>query len=254
VRENKLKRLFREGRTAIGVLTPFNDPEAVEFLGLVGFDFVFLDGEHGALSAERCQELIRAAQLRDVETIVRVPTNDPTVILGYLETGAWNIQVPHVNSVDDARRAVQAVRYPPLGNRGAGSSTRAADYGLRLGAAEYFARANQQTMVIPMIEEPAAVDQIDEIVAVEGLEAIFIGSGDLALTMGHPGQRSHPDVLAAITRVHTAARAAGIAVGGVGGDAAANNALVEQDYQFVLNSAGALFAAGCRTLLDGIER
>jgi 4-hydroxy-2-oxoheptanedioate aldolase len=254
VRENKLKRLIREGRTAIGAATPFHDPEAVEFLGLLGFDFVFLDGEHGALSTERCQELIRAAQLRDVETIVRVPANDPAVILGYLEAGAWNIQVPHVNGGDEARRAVQAVRYPPLGIRGAGSSTRAADYGLRLGAAEYFARANEQSMVIPMIEEPAAVERIDEIVAVEGLEAIFIGSGDLALTMGYPGQRGHPDVLAAIDRVHRAARAAGIAVGGVGGDAAANNALIEQDYQFVLNSAGALFAAGCRTLLDGINR
>jgi 4-hydroxy-2-oxoheptanedioate aldolase len=254
VRENKLKRLIREGRTAIGAATPFNDPEAVEFLGLLGFDFVFLDGEHGALSTERCQELIRAAELRDVETIVRVPANDPAVILGYLEAGAWNIQVPHVNGGDEARRAVRAVRYPPLGIRGAGSSTRAADYGLRLGAAEYFARANEQTMVIPMIEEPAAVERIDEIVAVEGLEAIFIGSGDLALTMGYPGQRGHPDVLAAIDRVHRAARAAGIAVGGVGGDAAANNALIEQDYQFLLNSAGALFAAGCRTLLDGIRR
>ena len=254
MRENTLKRLIRAGRPAIGALTPFHHPEAVEFLGLLGFDFVFVDGEHGALSAELCQELMRAAQLRDVETIVRVPVNDPAVILGYLEAGALNIQVPHVNSAEDARRAVHAVRYPPQGIRGAGSSTRAADYGLRLGAAEYFARANEQTMVIPMIEEPAAVDQIDEIVAVEGLEAIFIGSGDLALTMGYPGQRGHPDVLAAIGRVHAAGRAAGIAVGGVGGDAAANSALIKQDYQFLLNSAGALFAAGCRTLLDGINR
>ena len=254
MRENTLKRLFREGRTAIGVLTPFMDPEAVEFLGLLGFDFVFLDGEHLPLTPAKCQELVRAAQLRGIETVVRVPTNNPAVILGYLEAGALNIQVPHVNSAEEARRAVQAVKYPPVGIRGAGSSTRAADYGLGLGAAEYFAAANEQTLVIPMIEEPAAVENVDQIVKVEGLEAIFIGSGDLALTMGYPGQRGQPEVLDAIGRVHRAARDAGIAVGGVGGDAAANNALIRDDYQFILNSAGALFAGACRAFLSGIER
>ena len=213
MRENQLKRMFREGKAAVGATAPFHTPEAVEMMGLLGFDFVFLDGEHGGLGPESCQSLVRAAQLSGIEPIVRVPRNDPTVILGYLETGAWSIQVPHVNTAEDARRAVEAIKYPPMGIRGAGSTTRAADYGLGPGPAEYFGHANEQTLVIPMIEEPAAVENIDEIVRVEGLEAIFIGSGDLALTMGYPGQRSHPDVMAAMDRAFQAGRSAGITVG-----------------------------------------
>ncbi len=254
MRENKLKRMFREGRMAVGIMPPFQTPEAVEFVGLAGFDFVFIDGEHTALTPECCQALVRAAQLTEIEPVVRVPSNDPAVILSYLETGALTIQVPHVNTADDARRALAAVHYPPRGIRGAGSTTRAAQYGLRLGPADYFAWADQQTLVIPQIEEPAAVQNVKEIVAVEGLEALFIGSGDLALTLGYPGQRAHPEVLAAINTVRDAALGAKIPLGGVGGDAAANVALRDQGYLFTLNSGGALLAGACRRLLEGIRK
>jgi 2-keto-3-deoxy-L-rhamnonate aldolase RhmA len=254
MRENKLKRMFREGRLAVGVMPPFVTPQAVEFLGLLGFDFAFIDGEHSAIGPETCEDLVRAAQLTEIEPIVRVPRNDPQTILSYLETGAWTIQVPHVNTAEDARLAVQSVKYPPRGIRGAGSSSRAAQYGLRRGAADYFAWANEQTLVIPMIEEATAVENIDQIVRVEGLEALFIGSGDLALSMGYPGQRAHPEVLAAIERVRAAAKDAGVPLGGVGGDAAANSALAEQGYLFSLNSGGALLAGACRAFLDGIRR
>jgi 4-hydroxy-2-oxoheptanedioate aldolase len=159
-----------------------------------------------------------------------------------------------VNTADDARRALAAVRYPPRGIRGAGSTTRAAQYGLRRGPADYFARADDQTLMIPQLEEPIAVRNVDKIVAVEGLEALFIGSGDLALTMGFPGQRAHPDVLAAINTVRDASLKAGIPLGGVGGDAAANIALRDQGYLFTLNGGGALLAGAYRALLDGIER
>lgn len=254
MRENKLKRMFREKRLAVGASAPFYTPEAVEFLGLLGFDFVFIDGEHGPLSPDLCQAMVRAAELTGIEPVVRVPSGDPWVILSYLEVGALTVQVPHVNSADEAKRVVDAVKYPPVGNRGAGSTTRAAQYGLRLGAADYFAAANEQTLAIPMIEEPAGVENVKEIVRVPGLEALFIGSGDLALTMGFPGQRTHPPVLRAIERVRDAALAAGVPVGGVGGTAAANNELAKQGYRFSLNSGGALFAGGCIAFLEGIER
>jgi 4-hydroxy-2-oxoheptanedioate aldolase len=254
VRDNKLKRMFREGRMAVGITPPFQTPEAVELVGLAGFDFVFVDGEHTPLTPESCQALVRAAQLVEIEPVVRVPSNDPAVILSYLEVGTLTIQVPHVNTADDARRAIAAVRYPPRGVRGAGSTTRAADYGLRRGAADYFAWADEQTLMIPQLEEPIAVRNVDEIAAVEGLEALFIGSGDLALTMGYPGQRAHPDVLDAINTVRNAGLRAGIPVGGVGGDAAANIALRDQGYLFTLNSGGALLTSACRTLLDGIRK
>jgi 4-hydroxy-2-oxoheptanedioate aldolase len=254
VRENKLKRMFREGRLAVGVSSPFYTAEAVEFIGLLGFDFVFIDGEHGPLTPAVAQPMILAAELTGIEPVVRVPSPDAWVILSYLEVGALTVQVPHVNTPEIAKQVVDAVKYPPVGNRGAGSTTRAARYGLRLGAAEYFAAANDQTLAIPMIEEPTAVENAEEIVKVPGLEAIFIGSGDLALTMGLPGQRSHPEVLAAINRTRDAAIKAGVPVGGVGGSSAANNDLIKEGYAFSLNSSGALFAGACKSFLEGIQR
>jgi 2-keto-3-deoxy-L-rhamnonate aldolase RhmA len=254
VLENTLLKMFREGRMAVGATPPFVSPEAVEAMGIIGFDFVFLDGEHSAISPETCQALVRAAELTGTEPLVRVPANNPQTILSYLETGALTVQIPHINTADEAHLAVQSVKYPPLGIRGAGSTSRAADYGLRLGSADYFAAANQQTLAIPMIEEITGVENVDEIVNVEGLQALFIGSGDLALSMGLPGQRSHPDVLAAINKVRDACKKAGVPVGGVGGDAAANNDLREQGYAFTLNSSLGMMAASFRAFLDGIER
>ena len=123
---------------------------------------------------------------------MRVPANNPQTILSYLETGALTVQIPHVNTAEEAHLAVQAVKYPPLGIRGAGSS-RAADYGLRLGSADYFAAANQQTLAIPMVEEIQGVENVDEIVKVEGLQALFIGVGaNLALSMGLPCEAQPP--------------------------------------------------------------
>lgn len=254
MRENKLLTMFREGRLAVGASPPFISPETVEFMGLVGFDFAFIDAEHAAIGPETCQALVRAAELTGIEPIVRVPANTPQTILSYLETGALVVQIPHTNTAEEVLQAVRSVKYPPLGIRGAGSTSRAADYGLRLGSADYFAEANRQTLAIPMVEEITAVENVDEIVKVEGLQALFIGSGDLALSMGLPGQRSHPDVLDAIARVREAAKKAGIPVGGVGGSAEANNQMKAEGYAFTLNSASGLVASAFRAFLDGIQR
>ena len=119
MRENRLLKMFGEGRLAVGATPPFVSPEAVEFMGIVGFDFVFLDAEHDAIGPETCQALVRAAELTGIEPLVRVPANNPQTILSYLETGALTVQIPHVNTAEEAHLAVQAVKYPPLGIRGA---------------------------------------------------------------------------------------------------------------------------------------
>lgn len=254
MRENSLLKTFREGGMAVGASPPFLTPECIEFMGIIGFDFAFLDGEHAALSPETCQSLVRAAQLTGIEPLVRVPANTPQTILSYLETGAATVQIPHTNTAEEVEQAVRSVKYPPLGIRGAGSTSRAAEWGLRLGSADYFAAANKQTLAIPMVEEVQAVENVNEIVQVEGLQALFIGSGDLALSMGLPGQRSHPDVLDAIAKVREAAKKAGIPVGGVGGDAAANNQMREEGYSFTLNNAAGMIAGAFREFLNGIKR
>lgn len=248
---NLLREKLALGRAAIGVYPGIVSEELVEFCGLLGFDWVFIDGEHGGVDVRACQSLLRAAQRVGVATIVRVPSAEPSVILSYLETGAFSIAVPHINTPEQARAAVAACRYPPLGIRGAGSTTPAANYGLTQTPPEYFVRANDQVLTIPLIEDVEAVANAREILAVPGVDAILIGPGDLAASMGFLGQAGHPDVSAAVDRVIREARTAGKHVGTVAGSPAAMKALMGKGADFLMCSALALLAdAGRRFLSD----
>lgn len=250
MRLNALKSLFAEGRVAFGTTLVFPCPELVEACGLLGFDFVFIDAEHDGFGPRDCQDLVRAADATGVHAVVRVPRNEPQTILGYLETGALSIVVPHVNSPAEALAGLQATRYPPAGNRGAGSSTRAAGYGIPQSATAHFTSADSQVLFLPILEEAQAYDQVDAILQVPGLEAILLGPGDLALSMGYPGQPDHPAVQALVQRALAQARQAGIFVGTAVRDAASARACAEQGFQFVLASSGTLFAQAVRHFLN----
>ena len=115
IRENATKRRLAAGGTVFGIFIPFGEPGLVELCGIAGFDFVIIDMEHGAIDAPQCENLIRAAEVADVTPVVRVSTTEPAAILRLLDAGAQGIMAPHVNSREDAARAVAAVRYPPLG-------------------------------------------------------------------------------------------------------------------------------------------
>lgn len=254
MRENRVRQLLQAGKPAIGTSVPFATPEAVEFFGLLGYDFFFIDGEHQAITPSDAIQLVRAANVVGIEPVVRAPVNDPGVILTYLETGASTIVVPHCSDAEAVRRAVQAVKYPPLGNRGAGTGSRAADYGLTAPPAEYFAAANEQTLVLPMIEEPEAIRNLDGILAVEGLEALFIGPTDLSLTMGYPGRPDDPAVQREIAMVVGRARAAGISVGITARDVASTLARLEGGANLILCGAAPLLAGACRAYLQAVRR
>src|SRR3954471_22775999 len=157
MRENTAKAKLKAGEAIIGPIVGFTSPQLVEIAGRAGFDFVFLDCEHGAIGLDEVENMVRAADLVDVSTIVRVPENNPQQILRYLDLGAGGVQVPHVKTRDDAARAVEASKYRPQGSRGIGGG-RAADYGLgaRSGS-EYMQFANEQTWVSAMIEDVEGV-------------------------------------------------------------------------------------------------
>ncbi len=254
MRENMLKRMIAEGKTAVGAYILFVDPQIVEFMGVAGFDYYFVDGEHCLMSFETICSLVRAANAASIEPVVRVPVNEPSIILRYLETGAWNVVVPHCNTGDDVRRAMSAAKYPPMGIRGANSMSRPARYGLTQTPAEYFAQANKETMIIPLIEEAAAVDNIDEILSVEGLEAIFIGAGDLALTMGYPGQMSHPAVREKADLVMRKAVERGVAVLASGRTPEDARRAVEQGAKMILGYPGLMMASACKDYLEAVRR
>ena len=252
-----IRNVFREklvpGRCSIGVFPGLLSEELVEFCGLLGFDWVFVDGEHGGVDAKTCQSLVRAAQAVGVGALVRVPSADPATILTYLETGAFAVTVPHINTPEQAQAAVTAGRYPPLGTRGAGSGTRAANFGLTQTPTEYFARANEQVMIVPLIEDIEAVTNIRAILEVPGVEAVLIGPGDLAATMGFPGGGGRAEVVAAVDRVIAEARATGRRVGTTAGTPAAAKALIAKGADFILCSALPLLADAGRRFLREVR-
>lgn len=254
MRENTLKRRLKDGKPAFGTGITFNSAEAVEFLGLVGYDFIFIDGEHAGIGPERCYDLVRAANAVGVEPVVRAPSSDPGVIQPYLETGASTIIVPHCSNAGIVRLAVSAGKHPPKGVRGVGSGSRAANYGLTQTPVQYFAEADEQTLILPMIEDAEAIKNIDAILAVEGLEGIFIGLGDLSMTMGYRGGQNHPAVQQAVSLVIEKAKARGLIVSASGGrDVESARAMVRQGIQMVLSSAATLLADACRGYLKGVR-
>lgn len=212
MRTNAMKAKLLDGEPVAGVIISSADEQLVEVLGLSGFDYVMIDCEHGHMSVRECETLVRASEAVGITPVVRVPHNAPDVILRHLDTGAQGIVIPQVNTADDARAAVDAVYYHPLGQRGL-AGTRAADFGLSASLAEYTVDANKQLAVIALIENVKALDELDEILQVDGITAVTIGPADLSQSLGHPGNRHHPDVEAAIDQIITTAIDAGVPVG-----------------------------------------
>ena len=253
MRTNALKAKLRAGERVSGVLLTIPNADLVEMFGHLGYDFVFLDAQHGGIGVETARELMRAAELTGLTTLVRVPRNDPSVILEYLDAGAGGIIVPNVMSRDDAVAAVRAIKYAPLGNRGNMASSRAAFYGIAQSGAEYIARANEETMFLPILEDREVLDVLPEVVGVEGVDAVLIGPGDLALSLGIPGGWKDPRVQAEVDRIHAAARAAGKGVIIVALDLEDARRLREQGYQGLMVVTTSLIATAAREFLEAMR-
>jgi 4-hydroxy-2-oxoheptanedioate aldolase len=194
MRENTLKQRLYAGRAAFGVMCTFPSPPVVEMLGYLGFDWILLDNEHGSITVDTAEACIAAAELTGMAPIVRPVGNRPEIIAPFLDRGAWGVQVPRVNTAEEARAAVDAVKYGPEGHRGIFSGGRPADYGFKGATADYAREANRQTLVCLMLEEVAAIENLPEMVTVPGVDVYFIGSGDLSQSMGYTGQQAHPEV------------------------------------------------------------
>jgi len=215
VLDGRMPELLQGPRPLLGIFISIPSPALVEMAGHAGFDFVVIDNEHGPAGIETTEHLIRAARCVGVVPIVRVSGANQQEILRTLDVGASGIQVPQVNTLEQARLVASAAKYPPAGSRGVAFGTRAAGYGF-FGGAAYVAAANEQTVVVSHIETVEAVENLDAMLEIEGLDVIFIGPTDLSVSMGHPGNPSHPEVQATITdcirRIAAAGRAPGLMV------------------------------------------
>jgi len=204
--------LFAGGRLSLGPFLKLADPAVVEAFALAGFDHVVIDREHGPLSVESVQNLVRAAELRGIVPFVRVPRNDPSEILRVLDVGAVGVHVPHVSTAADARRAAAACRFHPEGDRGVCRFVRAAGYS-SIPAPRHFAAANQRTIVVLHLEGTAGLANLDQILSVPGADVVFLGPYDLSQACGVPGEVHHPRVLDLMRAAVQQARAAGVVVG-----------------------------------------
>ena len=249
---NRLKELLGSGKPAIGTMVQIPSAPVVEVLAQAGFDWLVLDTEHGPIDVEALHGMIRATGGTNVTPAVRVARNLDWLAKRVLDVGALGVMMPGVNSAEEALAAVQAVRYPPEGNRGFGPTFAALRWGLT--GAEYVRNANREVMAIVQIEHNEAVERIDEIVAVPGIGLPLIGPYDLSASMGLMGQVTHPKVQEAIDRVLMASRKAGLPAGIFGTSADEINGYIERGFQAILIGVDVAFlTAGAKGMLSQIR-
>ena len=197
-----------------GALGPFmitSDPAFVEAAGHAGYDFVLLDMEHGPGTFENLQNLIRAANVAGVCPVVRVPRGTDIWIDRALDVGAGAVLVPQIDTAEQARAVVSAAKFSPVGTRGTCRFVRSAGYGAVPGP-QYFSQA-QETAVIIQAEGKKAVENLDEILDVPGIDVLFVGPYDLSSSLGHVGEIDHPEVIACIQGIIEKANAKGVKLG-----------------------------------------
>jgi 4-hydroxy-2-oxoheptanedioate aldolase len=248
MRPNTLKTKISDGKAGLGVICPNRDPILVEVLGHLGFDFYIIDGEHGAISAANAEELVRACEVGGLTPLARVRSNDPKLILQFLDAGVMGIMMPGMKHAEDVRELVKAVKYPPIGDRGLGP-IRAADYMLKMPQSQYVSFANEQTLVLPQIEDIEAIENLPAMVKVPGVDGFIIGPRDLAMSMGFTDGPKHPEVDKEIDQIFEVVRSAGLIVGTVASTGSQAKTLIDRGAQLILNSVVGLLSAASAPFL-----
>jgi 2-keto-3-deoxy-L-rhamnonate aldolase RhmA len=211
--ENVAKTRLEQGELALGVgLRQARTVDIAKIMKTAGYDFLFIDLEHGAIDLDTAGQICCAAQDKGIAPLVRVPGPEPYHAAKALDAGAQGIVLPHVDTPEVAAALVAACRYPPAGSRSIVGGLPQIDFAA-WPVAEATRAINDATLVIPMIETPAAVANVEAIAAVAGVDVLLVGSNDLSLAMGIPGQLDHPELVAALERVAAASRARGIHAG-----------------------------------------
>jgi 2-keto-3-deoxy-L-rhamnonate aldolase RhmA len=227
---NPVKKTLREGGIVIGATITAANLDTMSVVANSGFDFLWLEGEHSPLTLETMRNMILATQGRKAVPFTRVPVNELWTAKRMLDIGSLGVIFPFTNTPDLARRAVAACKYPPEGDRGYGPSLSSLRWPAPGG---YPAWANNNVMVIVIIERPSAVEQVEEIAAVPGIDVLFIGLNDLSYGYGVGGKLDAPVMQAAVKRVMAAGKKHNIPVGGPGGSPAVIKNMIGEGYRFI---------------------
>ncbi len=241
---------LRRGEKLLGTMVTLASGASAEVLAGLGFDWLFIDAEHGPLETRELTEILQAVGDKTA-CIVRVPEAAEVPIKKALDLGAHGIIVPQVNTAEQAAAVVRFARYAPEGARGVGLA-RAHGYGLRF--REYVSAANREIAVIVQAEHARAVENIDAIVRVPGVDAVLLGPYDLSASLGKMGEIEDPAVVAAIDRVTEACRGVGMPLGYFGVTAAAVRPYVARGYTLIVAGVDTLYLAkGAKALLDELR-
>ena len=233
--KNLIRQRAGEGKPSLGTFYEMGGTMAAECVGIGGMDFLIVDTEHGPFEAETALSAILAAERRGCVPFVRARDLSRPATLKLLDVGAMGVIVPDVRTVEEVKKLVEYAKYYPLGRRGF-APTLASGYGFDREAADvesYFALCNRETLLIPQCETAEALEHIEEIAAMEGVDGIFVGPYDLSVALGKPARMDNPELLAAIARVLAACKANGKLSMIYAGDAAASARLLRQGFDCV---------------------
>ena len=239
---SEFREKLKSGAPLLGVFVSIESPTTVELLAVAGVDYVMIDGEHNPISAGDAAEMIRAAEAKGIPAMSRVGENSQQVIAKFLDTGSLGVMIPMVNSAKDAKAVVDSVKYPPIGKRGL-AGVRANDFSTSTG---YVDIANEATVVMVQIETNDGIKNADEIISVDGVDAVFLGPSDLSVALGVPGQAKHDSVLKVIEELTKKIVDAGKTAGTI--------ARTPEDYAYWRDRGVQLFLTGANGLLLGAAK
>lgn len=250
MKENQLKTRIETGKTGFGVISPTIDPTICEYAGLTGMDFYMIDGEHGGVTASDITNLVRACELVNCTPLARIRSVDAKLILQYMDAGVMGVMMPTIDNADDVKRLVDAIKYPPMGNRGLGP-VRASDYMQgTMTQLEYVQFSNQQTLVLPQIESMECVKNLPELCKIEGVDGFIIGPRDLAMSMGYYDGPGHDEVKKVLDEVFATIVASKKWFGTVAGTATQAEVLIEKGASLIMNSVQGLIKTSGKAFLE----
>lgn len=228
---NKVKEKIQKQELTQGAITSLYSPALVEMLGYAGYEFIVIDDEHGAYSGSEMEDMIRTSQLAGIVPIVRV-SYDASSIQKALDRGAFGIQVPMVNTVEDAEKAVSLAKYPPRGSRGTAFSMRAAGFGF-LNNGQFMDDSDDNILVTVQIETMEAVGNFKEIMSVPGVDMAFLGPTDLSVNMGYKKNIGGPEVQETLDSLYEQAEEMNVPIGTIATSQAGTEAVADKGAVFV---------------------
>jgi 4-hydroxy-2-oxoheptanedioate aldolase len=251
--ESALRKALAEGRPVVGATVTVPNVDTALALANAGFDFLWIEMEHAPISLESLREILLATRGAKAVPVTRVPANEVWLAKRVLDAGSLGVVFPFTSTRELAERAVAACRYPPLGVRGFGPALALSRYGM--GAADYVRFANENVVVVVIIEQKEAVENIEAIASVPGVGVLFVGVNDLSYSLGVAGRTRDPLVEQALAKVLDAGRRHGIPVGYPTGDPTEINRRIAQGFRFFQASSDiGLMAGAARDMLSKVER